>query len=177
MSIRAPSFDKIRAQVGGTKPSGKAAQKGYAIMRFMMMYKPADQKRTEAGVPPTKEEMAAMGNFVEEMVKSGVLLATEGLQPSSKGARVRSSRGKLTVIDGPFAEAKELVAGYALVEAKSKKEAIELAKRFLKVAGDGESEIRQLFEATDFSPDIFPPEEAEREEALREQMQRRAAKR
>lgn len=146
-------------------------------MRFMMMYRPADQKSTEAGVPPIKEEMAAMGQFVEEMVKSGVLLATEGLQPSSKGARVRFSGGKMLVTDGPFAEAKELIAGFALVEAKSKKEAIALAKRFLKVAGEGESEIRQVYEASDFSPDVFPPEEAAREQAMREEMQRNAASR
>src|SRR5688572_15406075 len=113
-------------------------------MRFLMLYKPADTKGTEAGVPPSPEHMAEMGKFIEEMVKEGVLLATEGCQPSAKGARVRRSGGKFTVTDGPFAEAKELIAGFALVEATSKAHAIELAKRFLKVAGDGESEIRQI---------------------------------
>ena len=120
-------------------------------MRFMMIYKPADTKDMEAGVPPTQEHMAEMGRFIEEMAKSGVLLGTDGLQPSSKGARVRRSGGKLTVIDGPFTEAKELIVGYAIVQAKSKAEAIELAKRFLNVAGDGESEIRQMHDAPAFA--------------------------
>jgi len=119
-------------------------------MRFMMIYKPADTKNMEAGVPPSPENMAAMGKFIEEMAKSGVLLATDGLLPSSKGARVRLSGGKLTVTDGPFTETKELIAGFAIVQAKSKEEAIELAKRFLKIAGDGESEIRQMYDAPAF---------------------------
>ncbi|MDB5309475.1 MAG: hypothetical protein JWO38_3677 [Gemmataceae bacterium] len=121
-------------------------------MRFLMLYRPADSKNSEAGVPPSQEEMAEMGKFIEEMTKTGVLLATEGCQPSSKGALVRSARGKVTVTDGPFTEAKELIAGFALVQVKSKDEAVELAKRFLKVAGDGESEIRQVYEATDVGP-------------------------
>ncbi|MFL5070405.1 MAG: YciI family protein, partial [Xanthobacteraceae bacterium] len=110
-------------------------------MRFLMLYRPADTEKTEAGVPPSKERIAEMGKFIEEMTKAGVLVATEGCQPTRKGARVRLSNGKLTVTDGPFAESKELIAGFALAEAKSKEEAIEWAKRFLKVAGDGESEI------------------------------------
>ena len=113
-------------------------------MRFLMLYRPADQERLEAGVPPTPQEIAEMGTFIQETVKTGTLLAAEGCLPSSKGARVRRSGEKLTVIDGPFTESKELIAGFALVQAKSKEEAIELAKRFLKVAGDGESEIRQV---------------------------------
>jgi hypothetical protein len=120
-------------------------------MRFLMLYKPADTKNMEAGVPPSPEEMAEMGRFCEEMAKAGVLLATEGCQPSSKGARVRFSKGKITVTDGPFTEAKELIGGLAVVQAKSKEEAIELAKRFLKVAGDGETEIRQVYEPSDFA--------------------------
>jgi hypothetical protein len=88
-----------------------------------------------------------MGKLIEEMAKAGVLLATDGLQPSSKGARVRISGGKFTVTDGPFTEAKELIAGYAIVQVKSKEEAIEWAKRFLKVMGEGESEIRQMHDA------------------------------
>ena len=119
-------------------------------MRFMMMYKP-DDKNAEAGVPPSQEHLAEMGRLIEEGMKSGVLLATEGLQPSSRGARVRLSAGRVTVTDGPFTEAKEVVAGYAIVQVKSKEEAIELAKGFLEAAGDGESEIRQLHEATDSS--------------------------
>jgi hypothetical protein len=93
-----------------------------------------------------------MGKLIEEMTKAGVLLATEGCQPSSKGARVRLSGGRITVTDGPFTETKELVAGFAMIQVKSKDEAIEWTRRFLKVAGDGESEIRQLHEASDFAP-------------------------
>jgi len=147
------------------------------IMRFLMLYRPADTEKTEAGVPPSKERIAEMGKFIEEMTKAGVLVATEGCQPTRKGARVRLANGKLTVTDGPFAESKELIAGFALAEAKSKEEAIEWAKRFLNVAGDGESEIRQLWELSDFSPDVLPAEEAAREQALRAEMQRKAAAR
>jgi hypothetical protein len=125
-------------------------------MRFLCLYKPAKQE----GAPPSQQEMAVMGQLIEEMVKEGVLLATEGCQPSAKGARVRLSGGKLTVTDGPFTETKELIGGFAIIQAKSKAEAIELTKRFLKVAGDGESEIRQLHEASDFAPEIVPPAEA-----------------
>ncbi len=119
-------------------------------MRFMMIYKPADTKDMEAGVPPTQQQMAEMGNFIGELAKSGVLLATDGLAASSKGARVRLSTGKVTVTDGPFAETKELIAGFAIVQVKSKAEAIELAERFLKLAGDGESEIRQMHDVPAF---------------------------
>jgi hypothetical protein len=93
--------------------------------------------------------MENMGKLIEEMTRDGVLLATEGCLPSSAGARVRQSGGKITVTDGPFTESKELVAGFALIQAKSKAEAVELTKRFLKIAGDGESEIRQVLEAGD----------------------------
>jgi hypothetical protein len=119
-------------------------------MRFMMIYKPADTKDMEAGVPPTQDEMAKMGAFIGELAASGVLLATDGLQPSSKGARVRLAKGKLTVTDGPFTETKELIAGFAIVQVKSKAEAIELAERFLKLAGDGESEIRLMHDMPAF---------------------------
>ena len=115
-------------------------------MRFMMLYKPGK----ESNAPPTEREMAAVGQLIEEMAKAGVLLATDGLQPSAKGARVRISDGKLSVTDGPFAETKELIAGYAIVQAKSKKEAIELAKRFLSVMGEGESEVREMHDAPTF---------------------------
>ena len=120
-------------------------------MRFMMIYRPADTKDMEAGVPPTQDEIVRMGTFIDEMAKSGVLLATDGLQPSSKGARVRLSGGMLSVTDGPFAETKELIAGFAIVQVKSKHEAIELAERFLKLAGDGESEIRQMYDTPAFA--------------------------
>ena len=111
-------------------------------MRFLSIYKTA-----ERGVPPTQEEMAAMGKLVEDGMKAGYLLAVEGCLPSATGARVRRSGSKLTVTDGPFTEAKELVGGLALLQANSKEEAIKLAKEFLQVAGDGECELRQLYEA------------------------------
>jgi hypothetical protein len=120
-------------------------------MRFMMIYKPADTKDMEAGLPPTQEQIATMGKFIGELAQSGVLLATDGLQASSKGARVRLSGGKLTVTDGPFTETKELIAGFAIVRVKSKAEAVELAERFLRLAGDGESEIRQMHDAPAFA--------------------------
>jgi hypothetical protein len=111
-------------------------------MKFLSIYKTA-----ERGVPPTQEEMAKMGKLVEEGFKAGWLLATEGCLPSALGARVRSSNGKLSVTDGPFTESKEVVGGFAILRANSKEEAIQLAKDFLQVAGDGECEIRQIFEA------------------------------
>jgi hypothetical protein len=98
------------------------------------------------GTPPTQEEMTKMGKLIEDGFKSGWLLATEGCLPSTLGARVRLSNGKFTVTDGPFTEAKEIIGGFALIQAKSKEEAIELTKDFLKIAGDGESEIRQVYE-------------------------------
>jgi hypothetical protein len=94
--------------------------------------------------------------LIEEMTQAGVLIATDGLPPSSKGARVRISRGQFTVIDGPFTEAKELIGGYAIVEVESKVEAIELAKRFLSVMGEGESEIRQMHGEGDCGSDLGP---------------------
>ena len=116
-------------------------------MRFLAIYRSA-----ETGLPPSPDHMAAMGKLIEEMSKAGVLLATEGCQPSSKGARVRISGEKFTVTDGPFTETKEVVGGFALLQVKSKEEAIDWTKRFLKVAGDGESEIRELYEASAFAP-------------------------
>ena len=106
---------------------------------------------SEAGVLPSREVVAAMGKLTEEMAKAGVLLATEGCLPSSKGARVRISGGKFTVTDGPFTETKEVIGGFALFQVQSKEEAIEWTKRFLKLAGDGESEIRELDEAPAFT--------------------------
>ncbi len=143
-------------------------------MRFMALLR-ADEN-SEVGAPPSKELMAKMGQFMEEVVKAGVLLATDGLQPSSKGARLKLSGGKRTVTDGPFTESKELIASYALLQVKSKEEAIEWSWRFLEVLGEGEVEIRQVFEASDFPPEIFPPEDAAREQALRDGMQRKAVK-
>jgi len=119
-------------------------------MRFLSIY-----KSVERNAPPSQEEMARMGKLVEDGMKAGYLLATEGCLPSALGARVRSSGGKLTVTDGPFTEAKEVVGGFAILEAKSKEEAIQLAKDFLQVAGDGECELRQLFgEGQDSCADV-----------------------
>ena len=115
-------------------------------MRFMMLVKA--NKDTEAGKMPSEKELAEMAKYNEQLVNAGVMLAGDGLQPSSKGARVRFSGGKPTVTDGPFAETKELVAGYWLIRASSKQEAIELAKKVPFV--DGEIEIRQMFELEDF---------------------------
>jgi hypothetical protein len=125
-------------------------------------------KNTEAGVLPSEELLAAMGKYNEELVNAGIMLAGEGLQPSSKGARVKFSGAKRTVIDGPFAETKELVAGFWIWQVKSLEEAIEWAKRCPNPTGEeGELEIRQIFEAEDFG-DEFTPELREQEERIRE---------
>ena len=116
-------------------------------MRFMMLYKPGK----ETNAPPSQQEIAAMGQLIGDMAKAGGLIATDGLQHSSKGARVRIDGGKFTVTDGPFTEAKELVAGYTLIQVKSREEALEWARRFPNPAlADGEIEVRQLFELDDF---------------------------
>lgn len=111
-------------------------------MRFLSIF-----KTTERNVPPTEEEVGRMLALIDEMTKSGVLISTAGCLPSATGARVRRSAGRATVIDGPFTESKELIAGFALLEAGSKAEAIAVTKRFLEAAGDGECEIRQICEA------------------------------
>ena len=144
-------------------------------MRFMAIVKA--NKDSEAGVLPSAGLLAAMGKFNEDMAKAGVLLAAEGLQASSKGARVRFSGTKRTVIDGPFAETKELIGGFWLLQVKSKEEAIEWIKRSPNpFEGESEIEIRRVFEANDFPADIFPPEDAAREQSLRDELQRKAAK-
>src|SRR5438270_10413922 len=140
-------------------------------MRFMVLVKA--NKDSEAGVLPDEKILTAMGKFNEELVKAGVMLAGEGLQPSSKGARVRFSGDQRTVIDGPFTETKELIAGFWLWQVKSKEEAIEWVKRCPNPfdGSDSEIEIRQVFEAEDFGAE-FTPELREQEERLREQMAR-----
>jgi hypothetical protein len=144
-------------------------------MRFMAIVKA--NKDSEAGVLPSKELLAAMGKFSEEMVKAGVLLAAEGLQASSKGARIKFSGTTRRVIDGPFSESKELIGGFWLLQVKSKEEAIEWIKRSPNpFDGESEIEIRQVFEASDFPAEIFPPEDAAREQQLRDELQRKAAK-
>lgn len=136
--------------------------------RFMVIVKATED--SEAGVLPTTEQLTEMGKYNEELVKAGVMLAGEGLLASSKGARVRFSGGKRSVIDGPFAETKELVAGFWLIQAKTKDEAIEWVKRIPEAAlgGDAEIEIRQVAEADDFG-DVMTPELKEQEDRLRTQ--------
>ena len=136
-------------------------------MRFMVMVK-AD-RNTEAGVLPDEKLLTDMGKYNEELAKAGVLLSGEGLQPSSKGARVKFFGEKRTVIDGPFREAKDLVAGFWMFQVKSKEEAIEWVKRCPNPTGtEAEIEIRQVFEASDFGP-ALTPELREQEERLRAQ--------
>lgn len=137
-------------------------------MRFVILIKAT--KDSEAGVMPSEQLLTEMGRFNEELVKAGVMLAGEGLQPSSKGARVRFSGTKRTVIDGPFAETKELIAGFWIWQVKSKDEAIEWVKRCPNpMPGESEIEIRQVFEADDFGAE-FTPELREQEARLREQI-------
>ena len=113
-------------------------------MRFIAIYRPEER------VPPTPEMMTEMGRYIEEAVKAGVLLATEGFGPSTPAdARVRRTKGKISVTDGPFTEAKEAIGGFAIMQVKSRQEMLEWTRRFLDIAGDGESEVRQLF---DMSP-------------------------
>lgn len=122
-------------------------------MRFMMIVKAS--KDSEAGVMPSEELFSAMGKYNEELMKAGVLLDLSGLQPSSKGFRIKYSGGKKTVVDGPFTECKELVAGYWIIQVKSREEALEWAKRIPNPGGEGkdaEVEVRQFFELDDFAP-------------------------
>src|SRR5215467_10535562 len=137
-------------------------------MRFMVMVKA--NKDTEAGVLPSTELLSAMGKYNEELVKAGVMLAGEGLQPTSKGAKVKFSGTKRTVVDGPFAEAKEIIAGFWILQTKTKEEVIEWVKRCPNPTGEeSEIQIRQIFEAEDFGAE-FTPELREQEKRLGEQM-------
>ena len=138
-------------------------------MKFMVMVKAT--KASEAGEMPSQELLAAMGKYNEELVKAGIMLAGEGLHPSSKGARVQFSGSKRTVVDGPFAETKELVAGFWLWQVKSLDEAIEWVKRCPNpMPGDSEIEIRQIFAAEDFG-ESFTPELRDQEERLRHEIE------
>src|SRR5688572_25040559 len=144
-------------------------------MRFMVIVKAT--KESEAGVMPSTQLLTEMGKYNEELVKAGVMLAGEGLQPSSKGARVRFSGNKRTVIDGPFAETKELIAGYWLWQCKSKEEAIEWVKRCPNpMPGESEIEIRQVFEAEDFGKE-YTPELREQEDRMRNDIAKQQQKR
>src|SRR4030095_897580 len=146
-------------------PRSESLTNGETKMRFMVIVKATPN--SEAGIMPSEKLLADMGKFNEELVKAGVMLAGEGLHPSSRGARVRFSGGKRTVIDGPFAATKELVAGLWLWQGKAKEEAIEWLKR-APFDGGTEVEIRQVFEAEDFGP-ALTPELREQEERLRAQ--------
>jgi len=136
-------------------------------MRFMMIVKANEE--SEAGVMPSTELLAEMGKYNEELVKAGVMLAGEGLHPSSKGARIRYEGDKRTVIDGPFAETKELIAGFWLIQVRSREEALEWARRVPFQAGV--VELRQIFEAEDFGAE-FTPELRAQEDRLREQIEK-----
>ena len=140
-------------------------------MKFMVLVKAT--KESEAGVLPDEKLLAAMGKYNEELVKAGVLLAGEGLHPSSKGVRIQFSGGKRTVVDGPFVETKELVAGFWMLQLKSKEEAIEWIKRVPDM--DGEIEIRQVFEAADFAPSDPTGELRAKEAELREIVKSRSS--
>jgi hypothetical protein len=143
-------------------------QKGDTKMRFMVIVRAT--KESEAGVMPSEKLLTDMGKFNEELVKAGVMVAGEGLQPSSKGARVKFSGSKRTVVDGPFAETKELIAGFWIFQVKSKQEAIDWVKRSPNpFDGESEIEIRQIFEADDFGP-ALTPDAREREERLRREL-------
>ena len=125
-------------------------------MRFLSIY-----KTVERNSPPTPEEMTTMGKLIEEGMKAGWLLSTEGCLPTALGARVRRSSGKVSVTDGPFTEAKEMVGGFAILKANSKEEAIELTRKFLQVAGEGECELRQLYEPGVDSSCVNPADRTE----------------
>lgn len=141
-------------------------------MKVMVMVKANSE--SEAGAMPSEQDLAAMGRYNEELARSGIMLAGEGLQPSSRGKRVRFSGKKPTVIDGPFAEARELVAGFWIWQVRSMEEAVEWARRC--PMGEGaELEIRQIFEADDFG-DAFTPELRAREERLRNELEGRQAR-
>jgi len=132
-------------------------------MRFLSIY-----KTVERNTPPTAEHVAQMTKLIEEGMRNGTLVSTEGCLPTALGSRVRQADGKVTVTDGPFTESKEVVGGFAILEAKSKEEAIEMVRQFLRVAGDGECEIRQIFTA----PEVAPTDSAAVQASLKEQYAR-----
>ncbi|MEU2871018.1 YciI family protein [Streptomyces olivoreticuli] len=138
------------------------------MARFMMIVKATEE--SEAGVLPSKELVTEMAQYNEQLVKAGALLAADGLQTSAKGARVTFSGGRPVVTDGPFAETKELIAGFWIIQVKDRDEALEWARRV--PFQDGEIEIRQVFEPTDFPECVLSPEDAARETAMREELRR-----
>ena len=140
-------------------------------MRFMIMHR--SNEDNEAGVPPSKELIAQMGQLMDETAQSGVLLAAEGVHASSRGARLSFAGGKRTITDGPFAEAKELIAGFVILDVPSKADAIEWATRFAAIMGDIEIEIRQVVELEDFGPDVVTSDDLGRDQARRAEVDRR----
>jgi hypothetical protein len=132
------------------------------MMRFLSIFKSVESNR-----PPSQDMMERMNALIEKSMKSGELVATEGCLPSALGARVRSDKGRVTVVDGPFAESKEIVGGFAILEAKSKEEAIRMVREFLAVAGDGECEIRQIYTAS--QPGTSPSDSRAQHEELTRQ--------
>jgi hypothetical protein len=132
-------FFALAVEVHFIRESGQQHKEN--VMKFLSVY-----KNVERNTPPSVEEMTRMGKLVEEGFRAGWLVATEGCMPTNLGARVRQSNGKQSVTDGPFTESKEVIGGFAILQVKSKQEAIELTQRFLKVAGDGECELRQVYE-------------------------------
>lgn len=134
-------------------------------MRFMVIHR--SNEANEAGIPPSRELVEAVGKLMEESAQSGVLLAGEGVHASSRGARLSFVGGKRTITDGPFAEAKELIAGFVIIDVPSKAEAIEWATRFAGIMGDIEIEIRQVVDLEDFPADVVSPEDLARDRARR----------
>jgi hypothetical protein len=143
-------------------------------MQFMIIVKSG--RSCEAGRRPSEDLIAAVGNYTQELRKAGALVELSRLEASAKGARIIFSRGKQMVIDGPFAETKELIAGFWLWQVKSMEEAVEWLKR-APFDGGTEVEIRQVYEASDFPAEVLPPEDAAREQELRDELQRKTAKR
>jgi hypothetical protein len=135
------NFPQVRTLGKRAKKPTKPG-KGEIIMRFLSVY-----KAPERNAPPTQEEMAKMGKLIEEGMRAGYLIGTEGCLPSALGARVRLHDGKMTVTDGPFTESKEVIGGFAILQANSKQEVLEYVKQFLQVVGGGECEVRQIYEA------------------------------
>jgi len=142
------------------------------MMKILGLLK-ADQ-HSETGEIGDPELFERMGTFIEEVVQAGILLSTDGLTPSSQGKRIKYANGKATVIDGPFTESKELVASYALFQVKDMDEAIYWTTRFLEVLGEGECELRPIFEAGDLPDDVFSPDAKAQEAAWREEMAKNA---
>ncbi|MGW2369899.1 YciI family protein [Streptomyces sp. NPDC001667] len=142
------------------------------MARFMMIVKATEE--SEAGALPTKEMVAEMGKYNEQLVRAGALLAADGLKASSEGARVAFSDGKPTVTDGPFAETKELIAGFWIIQVKDRDEALEWARRV--PFQDGEIEVRPIFELTDFPEDVLCAEDAARETAMREELRKQTGR-